>query len=79
MRKVYVWMTLALAISGVTAYGVAHSENLLALIYARRGDDQQAVQHYLDACRQERSYVSRGNLDPEIATLIRKYGLNKPL
>ena len=52
---------------------------LLALIYARRGDDQNAVQHYLDACRQERSFVSRGNLDPEIATLIRKYGLNKPL
>ena len=32
MRKVYVWMTLALAISGLTAYGVAHSANLLALI-----------------------------------------------
>ena len=36
MRKVYVWMTLALAISGLTAYGVAHSENLLALIYGNR-------------------------------------------
>ena len=36
MRKVYVWMTLALAISGLTAYGVAHSENLLALIYGKR-------------------------------------------
>ena len=50
---------------------------LLALIYARKGDEQSAVQHYLDACRQESSYVSRGNLDPEIATLIRKYGLNQ--
>ncbi len=50
---------------------------LLALIHARRGDDQQAVQHYLNACGQERSYVSRGNLDPEIAALIRKYGLNR--
>ena len=50
---------------------------MLALIYARRGDDQQAVQHYLNACQQERSYVSRGNLDPEIAALIRKYDLQK--
>ncbi|KXB84009.1 hypothetical protein HMPREF3034_01006 [Prevotella sp. DNF00663] len=32
MRKVYVWMTLALVLSGVTAYGVATSPNLLALI-----------------------------------------------
>ena len=50
---------------------------LLALIYARKGDDQNAVQHYLDACRQERSYVSRGNLDPEISALIKKYALNR--
>ncbi len=50
---------------------------MLALLDARRGDDQQAVQHYLDACRQDRSYISRGNLDPEIATLIKTYGLNR--
>jgi hypothetical protein len=50
---------------------------LLALIYARKGDDQNAVQHYLNACRQERSYVSRGNLDPEISALIKKYALNR--
>ena len=36
MRKVYVWMTLALAISGLTAYGVAHSENLMTLIFTNR-------------------------------------------
>jgi|SRR5574344_891434 FtsH-binding integral membrane protein len=29
MRKVYVWMTLALAITGVVAYGVAQSPNIL--------------------------------------------------
>jgi len=50
---------------------------MLALIYARRGDDQNAVQHYLNSCEQDRSYVSRGNLDPEIAALIKKYDLNK--
>ena len=55
----------------------ANVNYLLALIYARRGDDQNAVQHYLNACQQERNYVSRGNLDPEIAALIRKYGLNR--
>ena len=50
---------------------------MLALLFARDGDDQQAVQHYLDACGQDRSYVSRGNLDPEISALIRKYALNR--
>ena len=29
MRKVYVWMTLALVITGVTAYGVASSPSLI--------------------------------------------------
>ena len=50
---------------------------MLALLYAREGDDQQAVQHYVNACGQDRSYVSRGNLDPEISALIRKYALNQ--
>lgn len=50
---------------------------MLALLYARQGDDKNAVQHYLDACGQERSYISRGNLDPEISSLIKKYGLNR--
>lgn len=36
MRKVYVWMTLALVLTGITAYGVAHSPNLLAFIYGNR-------------------------------------------
>ncbi len=34
MRKVYVWMTLALVITGVTAYGVASSPSLLMTIYS---------------------------------------------
>jgi hypothetical protein len=33
MRKVYVWMTLALAITGFTAYGVATSPGILQMIY----------------------------------------------
>lgn len=50
---------------------------MLALIYARQGDEQNAVQHYLNSCQQDRSFVSRGNLDPEISALISKYELNK--
>jgi FtsH-binding integral membrane protein len=33
MRKVYVWMTMALAITGFTAYGVATSPGILEAIY----------------------------------------------
>ena len=33
MRKVYVWMTLALVITGLTSYGVATSPGILAAIY----------------------------------------------
>ena len=36
MRKVYLWMTMALAISGITAYGVASSPALLQAIYSNR-------------------------------------------
>ena len=50
---------------------------MLSLLHARAGDEQNAVQHYLVACGQDRSYISRGNLDPEIAALIRKYDLHK--
>jgi len=33
MRKVYLWMTLALVITGVTAYGVATSPGILQMIF----------------------------------------------
>lgn len=36
MRKVYLWMTLAMAITGVTAYGVATSPDILAMIFGNR-------------------------------------------
>lgn len=50
---------------------------MLALLYAREGDDQNAVQYYVHSCQQDPSYVFRGNLDPEIAVLIKRYGLNR--
>jgi len=34
MRKVYVWMTLALIITGVTAFGVANSPGIISAIYS---------------------------------------------
>ena len=50
---------------------------LLAILYSRRGDDRRAVESYLKACRLNPSFVHRGNLDPEIAGLIRRYGLDQ--
>lgn len=37
MRKVYVWMTLALVITGFTAYGVATSPGIMSAIIASKG------------------------------------------
>lgn len=34
MRKVYTWMALALVITGLTAFGVSHSPNLIMAIYS---------------------------------------------
>lgn len=36
MRKVFVWMTLALAITGITAYGVASSPALVGMIFSSK-------------------------------------------
>ena len=36
MRKVYVWMTLALVITGATAYGVATSPGILTALYSNQ-------------------------------------------
>ena len=36
MRKVFVWMTLALALTGLTAFGVATSPSLVAMIFGSK-------------------------------------------
>ena len=36
MRKVYVWMSLALAITGITAFGVANSPGIISAIYSNQ-------------------------------------------
>ena len=51
-------------------------EYVMALLCSRNGEDATAVQHYLNACTLNPSFVHRGNLDPEIYRLIDKYQLN---
>lgn len=50
---------------------------LLAIIYSRQNDDQKAVDYYLKSCYEDQSFIHRGNLDPEISSLINKYNLNQ--
>lgn len=49
---------------------------MLSVVYSRLAREQEAVERYLTSCKQDPSYIHRGNLDPEIAALIRKYNLN---
>ena len=58
---------------GMTGYDQVNY--LLAVIYSRQGKEQKAVEHYLKACRQTPAYIHRGNLDPEISELIKRYNL----
>ena len=51
------------------------ADYLLALSFARRGRESDAVEHLVKAVAAEPSYKYRGNLDPEIAAIIRKYAL----
>lgn len=50
---------------------------MLALVKSRTGDETEAVKLYRKACEMNPSFISRGNLDPEISSLITKYGLNQ--
>ncbi|MGM9780852.1 MAG: hypothetical protein ACI3Y7_03255 [Candidatus Cryptobacteroides sp.] len=51
-------------------------EYLRSIAYMRLGDDKRAVEEFLKACRKDRKYISRGNLDPEISTLVDKYSIS---
>ena len=62
-------------LSGMPATPSVHY--LLAIVNARLGNQQEAVQHYMTACKMDRSFVHRGNLDPEISELIAVYGIHK--
>ncbi len=51
-------------------------EYMTAVVLSRKGMVQDAVQHYVNACQKDASFIHRGNLDPEISELVRTYGLN---
>lgn len=55
----------------------AKVDYLRAIVAARQGRERDAVESYVRSCRADPAMVHRGNLDPEISELIRKYGLNK--
>lgn len=48
---------------------------LMAILCSRMGDEQAAVQHFLRAVEMNPKLRFRGNLDPEIARLVKKYTL----
>lgn len=50
---------------------------LLAVLHSRMNNQKEAVECYVRSCQQNPSFVYRGNLDPEISVLIKKYGLNQ--
>lgn len=55
----------------------ADSRYLQAILEYRLGHEKQAVLRYLRACELDQQLKFRGNLDPELSTLIKKYGLFK--
>ena len=52
--------------------GSARVDYLTAIALSRQGDKRGAMEHYVSACAKDGSFVHRGNLDPEISSLIRK-------
>ena len=50
---------------------------LLAILYSRTENLQKAAECYETACSMNPAFVHRGNLDPEISSLIKKFHLDK--
>lgn len=59
------------------AENTADLQYMMAILSSRLGDEVQAVQYFLRAVELRGNLKFRGNLDPEISRLIRKYGLFK--
>ena len=51
-------------------------EYLMAILAARMGKKEMAMQLYMEACQMDEGKVMRGELDPEISQLIKEYGRN---
>ena len=54
----------------------ADREYLKAILYAREGNIEKAVQLYMKSCEMDASKIMRGTLDPEIADIIKAYNLH---
>ena len=52
---------------------------LLAIIHSRLGENGKAVELYLASVKKEPSLSFRGNLDPEISTLLEQYRVNSTI
>lgn len=50
---------------------------LRAVLFSRERKEKEAVENFLLSCSMEPSFMHRGNLDPEISYLIKKYNLNE--
>lgn len=57
----------------------ADREYLLAILYARLNMEELAVQLFLKSCKMDESKIERGELDPEIAELIKENNLYNQL
>lgn len=57
----------------------AKVEYMKAIVHARKGEDRDAVECYMKACELDPTFVHRGNLDPEISGLKRKYDISAQL
>lgn len=57
------------------ADATADIQYMLAILASRLGDEEQAVHYFLRSTELRENLKFRGNLDPEISRLIRKYGL----
>ena len=55
----------------------AKRDYLLAIVWKRLGNEQKGVEYFLHAVSQDYSMRHRGNLDPEISALVRKYDINQ--
>lgn len=53
----------------------ARRDYMLAVVYGRLGDEKKAVEYFLNSVEQDGAMQHRGNLDPEISALIKKYGI----
>lgn len=56
-----------------------NTEYLLTIVSARLGNEQEATEHLLKACKMDNSKIYRIQLDPEVSSLVSKYALSRKI